>query len=177
MLHTTFQKLTIIHYQVKKHLLAAGTWGDAEKVGQLIRTCYVTSAIANQVLVEVATSGASEVVGVLLQARASADYAETTLDEKTALHAACEAGQEDTAALLISSMSAAGVRRKTRSGGHTAMDILRRSDMNGMARRLEAIFAQTQTQTQTQTETETGTGTVLETEKEPETVEKSSKKM
>ena len=128
-------------------------------------------------LVEVATAGASEVVGVLLQARASADYAETTLDEKTALHAACEAGQENTAALLISSMSAAGVRRKTRSGGHTAMDILRRSDMNGMARRLEAIFAQTQTQTQTQTETETGTGTVLETEKEPETVEKSSKKM
>ena len=129
---------------VKKHLLAAGTWGDAERVRHLIRTCYVTTSIANQALVEVAGAGASEVVGVLLQARACADYAAPALDDKTALHAACEAGLEDTAALLIASMSTEGFARKTRSGGHTAMDVLRRSDMNGMARRLEAVFAHTQ---------------------------------
>ena len=38
-------------------------------------------------------------------------------------------------------MSSEGVARETRSGGHTAIQMLRRSDMGGFARRLEAINA------------------------------------
>ena len=126
---------------VKKQLIAAGTWGEAERLAQLIRTCYVTPAVANQVLVEVAGAGAVEIIQVLLQAGACPDYAEPALDDKTALHVACEAGHEDIAALLIASMSSEGVARETRSGGHTAIQMLRRSDMGGFARRLEAINA------------------------------------
>lgn len=46
---------------IRKQLLAAGAWGDAERTATLIRTCYVTEAVANAVLVEVAQAGSTEV--------------------------------------------------------------------------------------------------------------------
>ena len=133
---------------VKKQLIAAGTWGEAGRVAQLIRTCYITPAVANQVLVEVAGAGAVEVIQVLLQAGACPDYAEPALDGKTALHVACEAGHEDIAALLIASMSPEGVARETRSGGHTAIQMLRRS---GRVASREGLRPSTQTQKGTRT--------------------------
>ena len=124
---------------VKKHLLAAGAWGDSAKTEHLIRTCWVTPAIANRVLVEAAQAGSVEVVRVLLDAGASPDFSLAELDGKTALHVACEAGHEDVAAVLIPHMSAIGLNCKTRSTGCTAFELLRRAELTGMARRLEAL--------------------------------------
>ena len=88
---------------VKKQLIAAGTWGEAERLAQLIRTCYVTPAVANQVLVEVAGAGAVEIIQVLLQAGACPDYAEPALDDKTALHVACSRATPSDDMLAMSS--------------------------------------------------------------------------
>jgi hypothetical protein len=125
---------------VKKHLLAAGAWGDSAKTELLIRTCWVTPSVANHVLVEAAQAGSVEVVRVLLEAGASPDYSLAELDSKTALHVACEAGHEDVAAVLIPRMSTAGLDCKTRSTGCTAFELLRRAELTGMARRLEALI-------------------------------------
>jgi hypothetical protein len=124
---------------VKKHLLAAGAWGDSSKLEHLIRTCWVTPSIANEVLVEASQGGSADVVRLLLDAGASPDFSMAQLDGKTALHVACEAGHEELAALLIPRMTAAGIWCKTRSTGCTAFDLLRRAELSGMARRLEAL--------------------------------------
>ena len=124
---------------VKKQLLAAGAWGDCAKLELLIRTCWVTPTIANSVLVETSQAGSADAVRVLLDAGASPDFASAELDGKTALHVACEAGHEEVAALLIPRMTKAGIDCKTRSSGCTAFDLLRRAELAGMARRLEAL--------------------------------------
>mmetsp|Transcript_77375 Transcript_77375/g.125532 ORF Transcript_77375/g.125532 Transcript_77375/m.125532 type:complete len:222 (-) Transcript_77375:55-720(-) len=125
---------------LRKLLLAAGTWGVADRMAQIIRTCYVTESIANPVLVEIAQAGSSEVVRVLVDAGADPNWVEAALDNKTALHAACDAGHEEIAVLLIGRMSPEAIQYTTRSTSCTAMDLLRRAEMNGMARRLEALI-------------------------------------
>ena len=124
---------------VRKHLLAAASWGDSAKTALLLRTCWVTPTIANQVLVEASQAGSPDVIRLLLDAGASPDFTLAELDGKTALHVACESGHEEVAAMLIPRMSKIALGFKTKSTGFTAFEILRRAELAGMARRLEAL--------------------------------------
>lgn len=63
----------------------------------------------------------TQVVQVLLDARADANFACEALDSKTALHSACENGHEAVAALLIPHMTADALEYQTRSSGCTAV--------------------------------------------------------
>ncbi|KAK3244935.1 hypothetical protein CYMTET_43310 [Cymbomonas tetramitiformis] len=123
---------------VRSKLAAAATWGDEVKMAHLVRTCYVTREAASEALLDGAREGAEGVVRVLLAAGASADFASVERDAKTALYVACECGYEPLAAQLISAMSLDGLGRRATSSGLTAFELLRREDLSGMARRLEA---------------------------------------
>jgi len=63
----------------------------------------------------------AQVVQVLLDAGADANYVAEALDAKTALHAACEGGHESVAAVLIRHMTPAAIESKTRGTGSTAV--------------------------------------------------------
>ena len=95
---------------VRKHLLAAASWGDSAKTALLLRTCWVTPTLANQVLVEASQAGSPDVIR-----------------------------HEEVAAMLIPRMSKIALGFKTKSTGFTAFEILRRAELAGMARRLEAL--------------------------------------
>ena len=63
-------------------------------------------------------------------------------DGKTALHRACEAGQEESAKLLIQSLSTHDQIMVQSDAGLTAFEVARQQDMGGIARRLEAFVQQ-----------------------------------
>ena len=124
---------------VKTKLLAACTWGDPDAARHLIRTCFVSSRIASEALVETAQHGNMCIAAALIDAGADADQSVDQLDSKTALHIACQHAHEALAAYLISRMSQQGIHKRTRTSSCTAFDLLRQSDLGGVARRLEAL--------------------------------------
>lgn len=124
---------------IRARLMAAGSFGNAEEIEYLIRTCFVTKELASQVLCEIAREGSVESVNVLLKAGASPDYPITQLDNKTALHFACTGGYEDVAESLIRALPSKESAYLKTSSDKTPFDILRDQDMNGVARRLEAL--------------------------------------
>lgn len=129
---------------VAAKLAAAATWGDAELAAEVIRTCYVTEAMALPCLAEAAAAGSEAVVALLLAAGAGpAAPIPGRPGLKTALHVACEAGCEATARLLVGALASAAELDTRDGSGHTALEALRRADMGGIARRLEALAKDT----------------------------------
>jgi hypothetical protein len=120
---------------VSSKLIAAVTWGDHDMLEYLLRSCYVTESCALPALYESCSRGYVRCIETLIAAGVNP----VRLDGggKSALHIACENGQEESAVVLIDAM-----RRmndvNTTYGGATAFDFLRNNDMCGMARRLEA---------------------------------------
>lgn len=131
---------------VGKKLLAAASWGNSELLGYMLRSCYCSVEYAVPSLLEASRGGFNSCVQILLDAGVPAASIEPH-SRKTAFYAACESGQEEIAALLISKMgSLQEVYTKCDFGvdqSLTAFDVLRIKDMNGVAKRLEAKAAET----------------------------------
>jgi hypothetical protein len=129
---------------VAKKLLAAASWGNSELLGYILRSCYCSVECALPSMLEASRGGFHSCVQILLDAGVPAASIDPQ-SAKTALHAACESGQEEIAALLISKMeSLQQVYTKCNFGVDryfTAFDILRSNDMHGVAKRLEAKAA------------------------------------
>lgn len=135
---------------IQKRLASAATWGRAEELGYLLRSCYVTEADALPALAEAAMRGSAECVELLLQAGVSGcKPIPGSLSNKNALHIACENGQEECARAIIMNVAdndgvlegARSICMVCRVGDNelTCFDLLRHRDFNGMARRLEAL--------------------------------------
>jgi hypothetical protein len=114
------------------------TWGDDDFLRYLIRSCYVTEDVALPALGEACGRGFRNCVVVLLEAGVSGTKAipNTSLC-KNALHIACENGQEACAMEIVDAMISSTQMDERTSNGLTALEILKNSDLNGMARRLE----------------------------------------
>jgi hypothetical protein len=126
---------------VTKKLVAATTWGDNENLGYILRSCYCSIESCIPSLLEASKRGFALCVRTLLDAGVPAASSDSQWN-KTALHAACEAGQEEIASLLISRMTSISEVYIKCGFGETdrfsAFDILRGNDMSGIAKRLEA---------------------------------------
>jgi ankyrin repeat protein len=131
---------------VRAHLSAAGAWGDAELVTQLLRTCYVTASIATAVLFEVASTGGSEAVVATLLA-AGADGFAPLAGGRTAFHAALANGHEHCGNALLAAAPSRAAATRTTAAGDTACDLAVAADFGGVARRarakIEAAFPET----------------------------------
>ena len=127
---------------IQKRLESAVTWGKEEEVGYLIRACYATENDALSALAEASSRGFDTCVTVLLRAGVSGSTpVPNSSTSKNALHMACENGQEECAKLIISSCASEEEVYRPCSIGEqeiTCFELLRRADLNGMARRLEA---------------------------------------
>jgi GNAT superfamily N-acetyltransferase len=127
---------------LEKRLCDAATWGG--DVAELLRTCYVTRAVAVAALVEAAARGQLGAVRALLAAAGDSRKLAFELHPKygkNALHAAAERGEEEVLAALVRCAGDAadvyGVREA--AGGLTALGLLRARDMSGIARRVGAL--------------------------------------
>ena len=121
---------------VSRALRAASTWGDPQKLRHLLCSCFVGVSHLPGALHEAASRGERECVEVLLAAGATPA---ALVDGKTALHAACEAGQEDVGRALI---AADPNLVDCRDGnGRTPFEAALEVDHGPVARRLRA-FAQ-----------------------------------
>lgn len=124
---------------VMRRITNAATWGDSDQLAYLLRACYVTQSSALPALAEATFRGFDHCVRILLDAGVSPSAPNpTNASGKNALHVACEHGQEACAALLISAMTSPEEVYKVTSSGESAFDFLRKNDLNGMARRLDA---------------------------------------
>mmetsp|Transcript_45712 Transcript_45712/g.107746 ORF Transcript_45712/g.107746 Transcript_45712/m.107746 type:complete len:303 (-) Transcript_45712:73-981(-) len=127
---------------LSRQILSAATWGDAALVGRLLRTCWITEAVALPALAEAAARGFTEVVAILLAAGVKpASVVPERPGGKNSLHLACEAGQEATAMQLLEAMSTPAEVGAKSTDGSTFVDLLRAQDMGGIARRLTASLA------------------------------------
>jgi hypothetical protein len=128
------------HAVVAEKLAAAATWGDVEKVGEILRTCYVTRAAALPGLAGAAEEGHEGVIELLLQAGVPPADADPSRGGKlNSLHVAAAAGQEASATLLVIAMGSMAEFETQTQAGRSAVDLLRDADMGGVARRLEAV--------------------------------------
>ena len=124
---------------VEALLKNASTWNNKSMVEYIIRTCYVTEGAALPALEEASSMGFDAVVSVLLKAGVCPTNCSQGHDTlKNSFMQACENGQEACASLLLAAMKNATQPYLRSAHGHTAFDILRNNDMNGIARRLEA---------------------------------------
>ena len=125
---------------VARALREAATFADddATPLRHLLSSCYCIRAALNPALVEASRHGNSAGVQLLLAANASPDDCDAG-EGKSALHVACEAGDEAVARLLVAH-SPSGLRssRSALLNGRTPLDVLRDNDLGGLARRLEA---------------------------------------
>jgi hypothetical protein len=130
---------------LQNKLESAVTWGNHEEVAYLLRSCWITEEDALVSLGEAAKEGFEECVTILLNAGVGGSTPiQSSGTNKNALHLACENGQEECAKLIISSLKNVEEVYKVALCGPegeelTCFDLLRRSDLSGMARRLEAL--------------------------------------
>eukprot|EP00658_Telonema_sp_P-2_P025541 TRINITY_DN20291_c0_g1_i4.p1 TRINITY_DN20291_c0_g1~~TRINITY_DN20291_c0_g1_i4.p1 ORF type:complete len:197 (+),score=36.88 TRINITY_DN20291_c0_g1_i4:124-714(+) len=122
---------------VEEALREAATWGDPVAVRKLLSSCYCTPATTAAALGEAAAMGFCDVVALLLKAGSRATM---RANGKTALHRACEAGQEEAARVLIQSVSSEDQAMCLTDSGKTAFELARDQDMCGLVRRLEAFL-------------------------------------
>ena len=127
--------------KVSTMITAAATWGKEEEIEYMLRSCYVTEDAALPALSEAAFRGFENCLRVLIKAGVSAwKCSPSSLSsEKNALHVACESGNEKIAKILIDSMPSREKVELVDGNGNTAFDLLRRNDLEGMARRLETF--------------------------------------
>ena len=123
--------------RVGRALREAATFaGDATPLRHLLSSCYCTHAALQPALLEASRNGHIEGVRLLLDAGASPSV-QPQPEGKSALHAACEVGDEAVARALISA-DPASVHMISALGGRTPLDVCRDNDLSGLARRLEA---------------------------------------
>ena len=127
------------HALVLQKLLAAATWGDENTVGYLLRSCYVTESMGIKVLAEAISRNYPSIVKLLRVAGVS-EWKLDVSSNKNAFHVACENGFEEIASTFLSSVSdhLIGAVYIKNMNGEDGFDILRRHDMNGIAKRLES---------------------------------------
>jgi len=124
--------------EVEKAVRAASSWGDRVRLRRLLASCYVTVPACGGALCEAARRGHEGVVKELLRARASPVSDDGSgKGWKTALHIACEQGQEDIAKLLVASRADL---QALDSGGRTPCELAREQDLGMMAKRLELLL-------------------------------------
>ena len=126
---------------LRKRLNSAIPWGNVEELEYILRSCYVTISDAIPALVEAASRGYEKCVEVLLRAGVpgSAPLPHCS-SGRNALHMACDNGQESCVKLIMKySQNIEDIYTTCRSPNEmTCFDLLRRNDLGGMARRLEA---------------------------------------
>ncbi len=106
----------------------------------IIQSCYVTEPAAIPALEEASSLGLEGIVSVLLKAGVSpTNVLPSNATRKNSFMLACENGQEACATMLLKAMKGSGEAYLRNLNGLTAFDILKSNDMNGMARRLEAL--------------------------------------
>ena len=121
---------------LSRRLFDASTWGDSESIEHILRTSYVTEAVAYPAFLEAARRGFADCVKVFLSADVSPN-----LTPNTALHEACAFGQEECAMLIIAATTSKSDALPRNKNGDTPLDILRTNEMNGIARRLDAAIS------------------------------------
>ena len=137
--HVVDEKETHVEdgYVVTEKLTCACTWGDEELVARILRSCYVSEVMALPALAEAVCRGDVSIVRLLLQAGVSAWKKNINID-KSAFHMACEVGSEEMCNLLLDSMPGHKDIMYMKNGkGRNGLEILRDSDMMGIARRVE----------------------------------------
>ena len=118
----------------------AATWNQPEDMEHLLRTCYVTSELALPAFVEAAKRNYLDIIKLLLQAGVKATDVDS-MSGKSAIHVACENGQEDAARLLVlSASSTSNTSTKVDCAIQDAFQVARHNDLGFMARRLEALY-------------------------------------
>ena len=122
-------------------LCRAATWGDAEQLQYIIRSCYVTKHLATQALAEAAQRGFVDACTVLLQAGASPTDMISPKVLKTPLHSAAGAGQEEVLKAMVSFFKTREESLVKNSSGKSCFDVLEERDMRSVARRLRACVA------------------------------------
>ena len=86
---------------LEKRLCDAATWGQDDKVVELLQTCYVTRALAVPALVEAASMGNVDVVKVFINAEPRLAFDVHPKYGKNAFHAAAERGQEQVLSEIV----------------------------------------------------------------------------
>ncbi|KAL3927166.1 MAG: hypothetical protein SGPRY_002952 [Prymnesium sp.] len=119
---------------VARALRSAVAWGDPVRVRHLLCSCYCGIPHLTGALHEAAARGESECVEVLLAAGAKPDG---IVDGKTALHAACQEGQEQAGRALLAADPTLCERRDV--SGRTPFDVAIDLDHSLVARRLLAF--------------------------------------
>jgi hypothetical protein len=130
---------------VELRVMNVTSWGDANELEYIIRTCYVTASIGTNALIEACSRGLDKCAEVLLRAGASptqTSHYRSPTSLKSAFHYACENGHEACARLLISHMNTLDECYLPSVSGATGFDLLRKNDLGGMARRLEALASE-----------------------------------
>ena len=126
---------------LEKRLCDAATWGHADVVSDLLRTCYVTRAVAVPALGEAASKGNVDVVKVFVVADSRMAFALHAKYGKNALHAAAERGHEAVLSVLVECAKERadlyGIKEAAR--GMSVLQLLRANDMNGLARRIGTL--------------------------------------
>jgi hypothetical protein len=122
---------------VARALREAATFaGDAGPLQHLLSSCHCTRRALEGALCE--ASRRNHLAGVELLLAAGADP-RTQPDGKTALHCACEEGNEEVATVLL--RADAGLATVT-CGGRTALELARDMDFGGIARRLAKLISE-----------------------------------
>ena len=124
---------------VASRIRSAAEANKADEVEYAIRTCFASARICAPSLESAAKNGFADVARVLLDAGVPGDVLLPSARGKRPLHIACEQGHEAVARLIIEALPSAVDDRDDR--GFTPLEIARRSDMGGMARRLDALCA------------------------------------
>ena len=121
---------------------AATHAGGATPLRHLLSSCYCSRAVLAPALCEAARHGHVETAAMLLQAGADPS---AQPQGKSALHIACEEGQEDVARVLLAANPAALTGAIDAVHGRTPLALARERDLISMARRLEAYVRELQT--------------------------------
>ena len=126
---------------LEKRLCDAATWGQHDKIGEILETCYVTRAVAVPALVEAASKGNVECVRELITADAGLAFDVYPKYGKNAFHAAAERGHEEVLKLLVrcarNRAEIYGIKDSSRR--LSAFGLLRANDMSGIARRVSLL--------------------------------------
>lgn len=122
---------------LRRMLVAAGSFGHADKLVQLIRTCYVSAAMASDVLCESVREGHESTAAVLIAAGADPAKPVPKMDGRAPIHFAAAAGHSRVAALVLDALPSRAAAYAKSTSGKTFADLLRENDMAGAARRLE----------------------------------------
>ena len=124
---------------VAERIRSAAEGNNAMGVEYTIRTCFASARMCAPALMVAAKNGYFDVARVLLDAGIPPDVLLPERRGKRPLHIACEQGHESVARVLIEALPSAADDMD--DSGFTPIELARRNDMGGVARRLDALRA------------------------------------